>query len=183
MPKLPDFPLKANMSRRSMLAAGAAGVGVVGLAGAGWVLTQDPKDLILALLKHALPGITIDEPTARVFAVDYMDEFYGQYQAAGLDPEKLISAAKMHAAESVRDVVGVERFVAMGPFEERSYDLTRRAVTRFLMNSNFFYLEDPTSEPIVYFFRPLGTPCTNPFAHLSPPAAEDVVPVPTPLQT
>ena len=45
----------------------------------------------------------------------------------------------------------------------------RRALTLFLTNSNFFYLDDPRSEPISYVSPPPVAACINPFANLSPP--------------
>ncbi len=177
MPESTSSAKPSTLTRRGMLLIGAAGIAAGGLGGAAWIATRDPKDLIIALLQHALPNITIDMPSAQVFAEHFMAEFYERFKTSGVDFEQLVSAAKIQGAEGVREIVGTARFAAMGPFEARAYDLSRRAVTRFLMNSNFFHLSDPTAEPIVYNFLPFGTPCTSPFADLSPPKRGDVTPI------
>jgi hypothetical protein len=47
--------------------------------------------------------------------------------------------------------------------------LERLLFTFFLVNSNFFRIKDPRAEMIVYYSRPVGSPCASPFTDLSPP--------------
>jgi hypothetical protein len=44
--------------------------------------------------------------------------------------------------------------------------IARKALTFFLMNSNFFQTPDPRHEPIVYVPNAAGAACNNPFANL-----------------
>lgn len=67
-------------------------------------------------------------------------------------------------------VLGLDRVASMGPFEERLEEITRMAVTRLLTNSNFFEVEDPRAELIVYRPPDPNAACVNPFADLTPPA-------------
>lgn len=86
-----------------------------------------------------------------------------------------MSAAKIHGAETVRGIAGAAVFMKGGPMERSASETVRRALTRYLMNSNFFDLEDPGSEPVIYV-SPVSEACSNRFADLRPPTAADVVP-------
>jgi hypothetical protein len=152
------------------MVVGALGFG--GLGAAGWVASRDPKEFVIGLVREALPGVQIDRPSALVFAQDFMNDFYWRFPR-GRWAERLMAAAKIHGAETVRGVAGAGAFMQGGAFESAASETLRRALTRYLMNSNFFQLADPTSEPIVYT-SPTSQACSNPFADLSPPTPADI---------
>jgi hypothetical protein len=77
----------------------------------------------------------------------------------------MIFNLKIQAAATAGQVVGVEK---LSEFSEKCELIARRALTFFLVNSNFFLTEDPRQEAIVYVAKAPGTACSNPFANLTP---------------
>jgi hypothetical protein len=169
----PPSPSKALFDRRRLLAASVGAIGLGG-AGAAWVATRDPKDLVIALVRNALPGVRIEEASVQSFATDYIRGFHRTFSPQRWS-ERLLADVKLHTAEAVRGVVGVGVFAPRGVFGGFAAQKTRRALTRFLMNSNFFVLDDPSAELVVYS-PPATEICRNPFADVRPPRAEDITP-------
>lgn len=166
----------SRLSRRRML-IGAAAAGGVAIAGATWVGARDPQDFLKTLIRASLPGVTLDQPSLDLFARDYLQEFYSRFTGGPFDQERLIATVKLHFAHAISDVMGGESFVPSGAFESQAISHVRRALTLYLMNSNFFLLPDAgasESTPVVYALKDAA--CSNPFADLRPPTPDEVTP-------
>ncbi len=143
--------MRQVLTRRNVL-IGLAAAGATGVGGATWIATADVKAELLEFFKHALPGVAIDEKSARAC----IDEFTAQW-----------SGLKTRFIATVWRTAGVETTAGLN---RRFEGLSRQALTSFLVNSNFFQAADPRAELIVYVSRPPGTACaSNPFANLDPP--------------
>jgi hypothetical protein len=155
------------LSRRNLIVGGGAAVGVAAVAGLAWTAWVDPKNLILWLVDRALPGVTIEPESRDLLARDVLaitDNFFQDDTFT-----RLSYKAKYQLATGAGEIVGYQALVEQGPLENQFEQITRRAVAMLLTNSNFFYLDDPRSEVIVYTPHEPGTPCTNPLADLSLP--------------
>ena len=142
-----------EISRRKML-IGAAALSVTAAAGGVSLLAMsDLKDQLLAYFEKALPGVKIDKASAYQCVEDFVA--WRQW-----------STTKRLVAGVAWGLAGVDTMAALNQNFEWA---ARRALTLFLTNSNFFYLDDPRSEPISYVSPPPITACINPFANLSPP--------------
>lgn len=156
------FP--SRWSRRQLLLAGAAGAGTLAAGGALWLAAARPRELVVALLQRALPGVTIDHASALECADDVMGVFEGPFVA------NVQSQVKLKGVRVAGQAVGLDRVAHLGPVEDRLDEITRLAVTRFLLNSNFFQVPDPRAATIVYRRPDPNAACRNPWADLSPPA-------------
>ena len=139
------------ITRRNIMIAGAA-AGAAALGGGVWIATSNPTDILLRYYQRLLPGVRLDEPSARAAIDDFLEI------SVGPPKRKLVATAW--------------RTFGVGTMERANQQfelLSRRAFTYFLANSNFFQLSDPRAEPIVYVKPVIGAACVNPFADLSPP--------------
>jgi hypothetical protein len=153
--------MRGAFSRRRLL-IGAAVLGtVVSTSGALWVSKADAKTALLNYFKRVLPGVTIDEKSALACIDDFLKQWVGLGLRSGYDV--MIFNLKIQAAATAWQVVGVEK---VSEFSEKSELIARKALTFFLVNSNFFHTPDPRQEPIVYVAKPAGAACNNPFANL-----------------
>jgi|GEM_PF-4160403 len=59
-------------SRRQFL-TGTAAVGVAAAGGGAWVLTDNPKDFIVAMIKKSVPYIDFEDGAMEEFAEFYLD--------------------------------------------------------------------------------------------------------------
>lgn len=141
------------ITRRNLMIGAAGTAGAMALGGGIWVGAADARTALLAYFKRALPGVTIDEPSARQCISEFLKRW---------------SPAQQKVVATAWQTLGVEEMVRIN---DKFALAARWALTRFLTNSNFFDLDDPRSEPIVYESPEPGAACRNPFADLSPPAA------------
>jgi hypothetical protein len=169
----PIAAIKRLLSRRRLLSAGI-GVAALGGVGAAWLGTRDPHEYLKALIRISLPGTRLDEASLHSFAHDNLLRFYRRIPA-NHPAERLASSLKLHAAEGARELLGIEAVARLGPLREATARIKRRALTRFLMNSNFFSVADRSVEAVVYD-PPTSEACRNIFADLAPPKATDVTP-------
>jgi hypothetical protein len=155
--------MRGAFSRRRLL-IGAAVLGtVVSTSGALWVSKADAKTALLNYFKRVLPGVTIDEKSALACIDDFLKQWVTLVLRSGYDV--MILNLKFQAAAAASQVVGVEK---LSEFSEKFELIARKALTFFLVNSNFFHTPDPRQEPIVYIAKPAGAACNNPFANLEP---------------
>jgi hypothetical protein len=141
--------MRNALTRRKLL-IGTAAIGTTAI-GATWIATIDAKASLFDFFKRSLPGVKIDETSAR----KCIDDILSQWSMTKI---KLLGAAWR--------TVGVENLEALN---DRLDLAPRAALTLFLTGSNFFQTADPRSELIVYVGRLPGSACTNPFANLEPP--------------
>jgi len=163
------LPRLAHLSRRQLLMGGAAGVVVLSTGTAVALAATRPRDLIFDLMRHALPGITLDREATLMCADDVVAGLNVSFQGAWL--QQLTSNAKLRGVRAASLGAGIDRVAALGPVAERLEEITRTALTLLLLNSNFFRVPDPRAETIVYRRPDPNAPCGNPFADLSPPAS------------
>lgn len=143
--------MRDAFSRRDLI-IGVAAIGAASLGGGGMlVATADAKALLLDFFKRTLSGVEIDEESAKKCIEQFMVEW---------------SEMKIHLVGTTWKVTSVE---TMAELNEKFDVISRRALTFFLLNSNFFKVPDPRGEPIVYVATSPGAACTNPFANLAPP--------------
>lgn len=154
-------------TRRRLVLAGAAGLGV-GVLGLATFALSNPRDLVVALLQRALPGVRLDRASASVCADRVLAQIGGTYERSLI--ARATSAVKLKGVRALAQLLGMERVAAMGPFEQRLEEITRMVITEFLPHSNFFEVADPMRETIYYYAPEPNAACGNPFADLSPPA-------------
>ena len=136
--------------RRILIGSGAAGAAA--LAGGVWVATSNPTELLFQYYQRLLPGVTLDPTSTRAAINDFL--------AVSISPLKL------HGVATAWHTVGVG---ALSRANQHFELFTRAACSYFLINSNFFQLDNPRAETIIYTKPVLGAACGNPFADLSPP--------------
>jgi len=158
----------AGPSRRSLVIGGGA-VLVVGGAGAATLAVARPEDLIFGLMRQALPGVDLERGSVGECARDVLADLDVSFQGAWL--QRAVSHLKLKAIRAASEVVGLDAIDGLGPVEARLQEITRMAVTRLLLNSNFFDLADPRAAPIRYRRPEPNAACVNRFANLGPPAA------------
>ncbi len=160
--------MRGAFSRRRLLIGAAVFGTVVSTGGAVWVSKANAKTALLNYFKRVLPGVTIDEKSALACIDDFFAQWINPYDATA---ERRSGYAvmffnlKVQAAAAASEVVGVDK---LSEFSEKFELIARRALTFFLVNSNFFQIPDPRQEPIVYVTSTLGAACNNPFANLEP---------------
>lgn len=140
----PDSP--RSPTRRRLLAAVAA----LGLAGAGWLGLRpyDRKEWIVATVHKHLPGVPLDVASLDRFANELMNDRRFQ------DTRQRIALWMDHALPGI-----ARRLPKAGDRIERA---ERMVVSEFLTGSNFFRVQDPRRETIVY--AGALPACGNPFA-------------------
>lgn len=157
-----DARPERRLTRRELLAGGAA-VAVVGAGGVVWF--TDPKSLVTDLVKQKLPGVRFDNASLDRFAADFLTQWNGP--SPGMS-----TRLKFKVAAAANGAVGTDAVASLGAFDPGD-GFTRAAVTKLMLNSNFFDVPDPRSVTIVYRPRRPGTPCrSTPFGDVSPPATD-----------
>lgn len=146
------MPMAIRPSRRTFLltAAGAAAVGVGGAA------ALDRSDFplrhwIARIVRDNLPGISIGDATLEAYVADVL-----------VDP---VASSKLTRLAALANLVAPDIHAANDYLARRVDDFERNIVSGFLMNSNFFEIENIHGEEIVY--EGGRAPCTNPFAVLT----------------
>lgn len=142
-----------EFTRRKLLVGAVAVSATASAGGISLLAITDLEEQLLAYFEKVLPHVRIDRSSARQCVQDFL--IWRQW-----------SKTKRLAAGVAWSVAGVD---TMAAFNQNFEWAARRALTLFITNSNFFYLEDPRSELIVYESRPPGAACNNPFANLEPP--------------
>ncbi|MCI0625645.1 MAG: hypothetical protein L0387_29050 [Acidobacteria bacterium] len=142
--------MRQVFTRRNVL-IGLTTAGAAAMGGVIWVTRADAKVELLEFFKRSLPGVTIDNGSAKACIDEYMSKW---------------SRAKFQFVGAAWRTAGVETMSAMS---ERFDAVARESLTYFLTNSNFFQATDPRKEIIVFAAKPPGTACINPFANLEPP--------------
>jgi hypothetical protein len=142
--------MAAKFSRRTILIGATAGAAAVA-GGAYWFATSEFRSSALAYLKRSLPGVPIDEESAIACIEDF----------AASKP--LFKSAALRSGWSIAGVENMSELNTQFQHQERFF------LTYFLLNSNFFYEDDPKAQSIVYATPPKIVACGNPFANLDPP--------------
>lgn len=139
---------RLKISRRQAIAGGAC-VAALG-AGGVYVASAEPYDFFNALLRAHLPGVKFGEETVRAFTADAMQ---------GRNPDFYVKLEGLLRIYRVVGYGGVEAALGSSWAYERFY---RDMLTLFLICTDFFSLDDPTSREIKYIGYPSA--CGNPFA-------------------
>jgi hypothetical protein len=141
--------LPASPQRRRLLIAGSS-VAVLGATGAIWIASRlDGRQAwIEAVVREHLPGIQLDSASLAAFA-----QSFAATRIFADDKNSLAIKIDQAVPALAQQVSKVER---------RTERLKRRVITEYLTGSNFFRIEDPRKETIVYS-GPLPA-CGNPFA-------------------
>jgi hypothetical protein len=114
-----------------------------------------------------LPGVRLDAVSVRGCAEDVFEAMQAPLRhSLG---EHVASTLKLKGVRMASQALGLDRVATMGPFEQRLEEIARMAVTRLLINSNFFEVDDPRAELIIYRRPEPNAACINPFADLTPP--------------
>jgi hypothetical protein len=147
---------------------GAAIIGTaVSTSGLLWISKADAKEALLDYFKRMLPGATIDVKSASVCIDDFMERWANPPMLVRPSHDILLtSMVKIQFVVAAWQVMGVEN---LSKLHEKFELVARKALTFFLLNSNFFQTDDPRLEPIVYVAKSPGAACSNPFANLDPP--------------
>jgi hypothetical protein len=138
------------MNRREVMIGGGALLGATALGGGVYVVNNDRalQGWIESLVARNLPNVRLDPQSLARFSSEKLAEIgssrqYRVYAASlstGLDLSTL--------SETLRDKVEA--------FE-------RKTLSDFLLDSNFFALDDPSAQPVTYEGKGPAA-CHNPFA-------------------
>jgi hypothetical protein len=142
--------MSQNLTRRNVL-VGTAAVAAVAIGGAAWMSEFEFKSSLLTFFRQSLPGVPIDQESASTC----IDDFVADWPL----PKTLVLRAAWSTAGVANMASAIDRFESPA----------RHLLTSFLINSNFFHVDDPRAQPIVYVTPPPHAPCGNPFANLDPP--------------
>jgi len=139
----------ASPQRRKLLIAGSAIV--VASAGGGlWIGSRlDGREAwIESVLRENLPGIKLDPVSLETFIKSFAQhrEFADGKSNIAVAMDQTVPAVARNIPKADRRVARMERLV----------------VTEYLLGSNFFRVQDPTQETIVYAGSMPA--CGNPFA-------------------
>ena len=140
-----------NLTRRTLLIAGASSCAAVA-AGGLWLATRDsPREWIEATLRNLLPNIDLDATSLAAFVTHEQEqpEFASRKIALALSLDALAPAMLRIAPEASDKIAELERVV----------------VSDYLLGSNFFRVQDPRGETI--YWSGDGV-CGNPFAVFRP---------------
>lgn len=137
--------MKQLITRRNLLIAGGV-VAATSAVGGTFVATRDVRSALAGFIKDSLPGVTCDE--ASVYRC--VDDFIASW-----------SRTKKAAMGSIYAVLGVQ---GAANSSHRLSFVPRMVLTEFLVNSNFFDVNDPRQVVIKYEPRAPQTACGNPFA-------------------
>lgn len=141
-------------TRRNML-LGAAAVGAVGVGVGAYGLSGDALTYFTSMFRHYLPGVTISDEGLRNFTREATE---GRNEDFGPKLKALAGAVRVFGFSAVS--AAMAKNYAFDKFNREFFSL-------FLMNSNFFQLDDPR-EGIVEYYG-LAAACGNPFAEFSSP--------------
>lgn len=159
--------LRVGFSRRRLLIGTAVIATAVATSGALWIGKADAKAALLDYFKRVLPGVTIDEKSASTCIDDFMAGWANRSVLARPSRYFLMATiAKIQLTVAAWQIIGVE---SLSKLDEKFELVARKALTFFLLNSNFFLTNNPRQEAIVYVAKAPGAACSNPFANLDPP--------------
>lgn len=138
------------MDRREVMIGGTALLGTTALGGGYYVIDNDRalQAWIETLVARHLPGARIDQPSLARFSGDKLVEI-------GSNPNYRIYAASLST--------GLDISTLSGALRDKIEAFERKTVSDFLLQSDFFSLDDPSAQPVTY--EGSGpTACRNPFA-------------------
>ncbi|WP_072395376.1 hypothetical protein [Hyphomicrobium sp. CS1GBMeth3] len=139
------------MDRRNVLIGGTALLGTTALGGI-YVATSEGtiRGWIETIITRHLPGVRIDPKGLTSFSSEKLREI-------GSNPNYRIYAASLS--------MGADMAALSNGLREKVDAFERKAVSDFLLRSNFFNLDDPRAETVVYEgLREGPVACQNPFA-------------------
>ncbi len=137
--------MKQAVSRRKVLVGAVATATVGAVGGAALLVAADLENAMLGYLRAVLPGVDIDEVSARRCIADFTADW---------------SMAKSRAFAAAGSTIGI---ATVATVDARFELISRQCFTRFLRYSNFFDVADPRASIIVYSAPDRGAPCANPF--------------------
>jgi hypothetical protein len=137
------------LSRRRILALGAAAA-VSSLAGGILVYKRTPGELAADIVRRLLPGVRLDEDGLKLFIAEE-NSYYAHWMRRRLE---------LRFYSLMRPLLA---FVpsATPTLTRRIEEWERDRLTRFLVRSDFFYV-DPSKKDVTYTGE-LGPACPNPF--------------------
>jgi hypothetical protein len=143
--------VKGRLGRRQFLLAASGGAVVVVGSGAGLGLYSSDYPLrhwIARIIRDNLPGVTISDAALEAYTDDALATASAQKSLTRLAALANLVAPDIHRVSDrlSKPVDDFERYIISG----------------FLLRSNFFELEDPFQDEIVYVGETL---CNNPFAN------------------
>lgn len=139
------------MDRRNVLIGGAALLGTTALGGVYVAGSEGTiRGWIENIITSHLPGVRLDPTGLANFSSEKMQEI-------GHNPNYRIYAASLS--------MGADMATVSSALREKVETFERKAVSDFLLHSNFFHLGDPRTESVIYE-KPDDGPraCQNPFA-------------------
>ncbi len=142
--------MAVGLTRRALIVAGTAAA--AGAAGGAWISFKGTEMALLAYLREMLPGVTIDEASARALIAE--------------STEKKWSFVEQRIAGVAYGVAGVD---VPASLDQRFELMARHVLTRFLTESNFFDLDKPAAEPVVCEPVPRQVACSSRFSDFGEP--------------
>lgn len=140
-----------SMKRRKFIIGSLAGIFSLATYGAYKYLSGFSGEIIVSILERRLGYLNVDNKSFVQFARDYI-----VFKASEKEKLKIISVFSLPLK-----VYSPYRFLEQGnPIRRLENDV----VTKYLLSTNFFTLDDPDNEPVDYlgFYDPLLRPCQNP---------------------
>lgn len=139
-------------TRRQFL-VGTAAAGTAAAAGGAWVLTDDPKDFVVAMIKRSVPYIQFEPGAVETFAEYYIDR---------VEPQRRENIDKI--SKLVRGI-GLPLTEAMLEGNEKYENFRRTTVSTFLIGTDHFDESRDPAKPVAFFgVNPCGR---NPFAQFA----------------
>jgi len=139
-------------TRRQFL-VGTAAAGTAAAAGGAWVLTDDPIDFIVAMIKRSVPYIDFEPGAVETFAEYYIDRVEPQRQGNIEKISKLVRGIGLPLTETILD--GNEKYE----------NFRRTTVSTFLIGTDYFDEGRDQAKPVAFFgVNPCGR---NPFAQFA----------------
>lgn len=139
-------------TRRQFL-VGSAAVGTAAAAGGAWVLTDDPKDFVVEMIKRSVPYIEFEPGAVENFAGHYIQIVEPQRRDNIEKISKLVRGIGLSMTETVLD--GNEKYE----------NFRRTTVSTFLIGTDYFDEGRDPARPVAYFgVNPCGR---NPFAQFA----------------
>lgn len=129
-------------------------MGVVTLAGGGWVVLRDEKALVRSILEADFQGVALS------------DDLVSSITREFLSNEPKIRGSRvlqmgLRALSGVVGIFGYDTTMKIGPGIDNLTTLRRGIVSHFLLATNYLALDNPRAEKVQYTGM-LG--CSNPFA-------------------
>lgn len=139
-------------SRRQFI-KGTAAVGVAAAAGGAWVMTDSPRDFVVAMIRKSVPYIDFAPGAVESFVDSYLEWVEPQRRGNIEKLSKMVRGIGLSLTETVLE--GNEKYE----------NFRRTTVSTFLIGTDFFEEGRDPSKPVEYFgLNPCGL---NPFAQFT----------------